>query len=129
MRASKELEWLLESAWRTIESVEAVESEDRVASLKQQQDQRIEMGLVLDSSINGIKKEFIAGLSDKSPAVVQFQVFLESFEKKLDALIASRPVQEGLTPESQRRQGVLRDGVVVDPAGHLEKAKKNRNQK
>lgn len=124
-RASGELKWMLESAWRTIESVKASDDiEDVVAAMKSQQDKRIEMGLVLDATLSAMKKEFIAGVSDKSPHIVSFQEYLNGFEKKLDALIMSRPVQEGLTPEALKREGITREGKVIDPEGRLEKNKR-----
>lgn len=128
-RAAQELRWLLESAWRTVQAVDVDSSGDTLADLRSQQEARIEMALALDGSVTLIRKEFLPGLSEKSPYVVDFQSFLDQYERKLDSLISARPVQEGLTDEAQKRQGVLREGKVIDPQGTLEKKARVKGNK
>lgn len=122
-KASKELEVIYNSAWKTIESTPVTESEDRLASLKQQQEKMIEMGLLLNTALERAKQEFVPGVRDNR-FLNRSKVFFEEFEKKLDALLATRPVHEGLTPESQKLEGIKREGVVIDPSGKLEKENK-----
>jgi hypothetical protein len=119
-RSREELEWNLQSAWRTIEAVPLPKSGDPIADLRQQQDARLEMALTLNGLVTGLQKDFVQGVSDRSPESRKLLEFLEGYQKRLEALLQTRPVQEGLTPEAQRRQGVVREGKVVDPEGRLE---------
>lgn len=127
-RSREELEWSLQSAWRTIEAVPLISSGDSIADLRQQQDTRLEMALTLSAVVVGLQKDFLPGVSDRSPESSKFQEFLEGYQKRLDALLQTRPAQEGLTPEAQKRQGILRDGKVIDPEGRLEIRKKKERK-
>lgn len=123
-RAEKELEFIYNSAWSVIESYPVKETDDKLAALKMQQERMIELGIVLNKVLNQLQQEFIPGDSSENQYIKKLKSFIEGFEKRLDALISSRPVQEGLTPEAQLREGLIRSGKVVDPEGKLEQNQK-----
>lgn len=123
-KAEKELESIYDSAWRVIETYPLLEAEDRLMALKAQQNRMIEMGLILHGVMMELKQDFLPGEEDSNLFVAQLQDYLDGYTKRLEALLATRPVNEGLTPEGQRLESLRREGRVVDPAGILEQSKK-----
>ena len=121
-KAEEEIESIYSGAWKTIENLPLEETEDRLMALKKQQGRMIDMGLALNGALTALKQDFVPGREASNPHQRKLIAFLDSFEKRLDSLITSRPVQEGLTPEAQRLDGVIREGRVVDPEANLEKA-------
>lgn len=128
-KAERELEFIYESAWDIIENYPLADDEDKLSALKQQQDKMISLGLILNGVLSQIKQEFIPGQESTNAPIQALHSFLDGFERKLDALISSRPVNEGLTPEAEKLQGIKRDGKVIDPEGLLEQKKKRLNEK
>lgn len=128
-RAQQEIEVIYNSLWKVIESTPLEPMEDKLAALRLQQDRMIEMGLSLNGALSQLQQEMIPGFEPGNQNLVKLKTYLEQYESRLEVLIASRPVTEGLTPEAMSREGIMREGRVIDPVGVLEGGKKRLEEK
>ncbi len=127
-KAEVEIEEIYKNAWSVIEAYPLADSEDKLAALKEQQNRMIELGLILSGVLSQLNQEFLPDQETVNPSVKKLKAFVAQFDKKIDALIGSRPMNEGLTPEAEKLDAVVREGKVVDPNATLEKNKSSKKK-
>lgn len=112
-KASSELIQAYRDAWKLIEDVPLGTSDDQMLNVKEQQDKKIEMAVTLHEALSKLKLEKLTEDRGEPKEIAEVFAYVEKLEADLDALIASRPVQQGLTPAAQKREGIKREGKMV----------------
>ncbi|HEX4924163.1 MAG TPA: tetratricopeptide repeat protein, partial [Bdellovibrionales bacterium] len=134
-KASFELIQAYRDAWALIEAVPLGNSDDQLVNMKEQQDKKIEMAVTLHEVISKLKLEKLPDERAEPKEVADVFTFVEKLETDVDALIGTRPVQHGLTPAAEQRQGIKREGKMVPVTEARERKprparlKKKRNKK
>lgn len=109
-KAAFELIQAYRDAWSVIDSVPLDSASDPLVALKDQQDKKISMSVALQEVLSKLKMQKPLDDEKQNKHVSEIFSVLAKIETDTDTLIASRPIQEGLTSESQKREGIKREG-------------------
>ncbi|MEQ1875340.1 MAG: tetratricopeptide repeat protein [Bdellovibrionia bacterium] len=112
-KASFELIQAYRDAWGVIDTVPLREEADPIVAMKEQQDKKIAMAVALQEIISKLKLLKLPDERRENKNVGELFTVLEKIESDADTLIGSRPIQQGLTSDSQKREGIKRDGKMV----------------
>jgi tetratricopeptide (TPR) repeat protein len=123
--AAQEIIHLYNDAWKMIEDVPLIEDSDKILALKDQQDKKINMSVSLFNMLTQLKRE--RGYDFSAENKYEKSVFegLSDLEAQLELILKSRPVEQSLTPAALAREGLKREGKLVDPD---QKPKKKRKK-
>ncbi len=111
--AAKEIIRFFHEAWSIIEEVPLLEDSDRLVALKDQQDRKINMGVSLFNLLSKLKLERGYDFSVENKYEKMVFDSISPLETQLEALLRSRPVDQGLTPAALEREGLKRKGKFI----------------
>ena len=118
--ASQELERSFEAAMALLAEIPVPKNEDSVVAYSMQLERKKALAAKLHQRLMIV-------LNPLDPKLKIYES-LWAFDQKLGMLLYERSPIEKLTPESQEREGLFRKGVVIDPAGRLEKLEKQQKK-
>lgn len=107
--AAQEIVKVYTDSWAVIESVPLFEDSDKVLALKEQQDKKITMAVSIYNLLTRLKLE--RGYDFAVENKFEKSVFdsLGEVESRLENLLKSRPVEQGLTQSAMEREGLKRE--------------------
>ena len=120
-QAHLRLKNIYEEGWNLIQGVPLEDGEDRLYALKQQQQARLGMAAGLRAALDRLEYKELPETDKMNPFLEEWRRDQKDLGQRLDLLLSTRPVEQGLTESAQEREGVLRQGKVIDPEGSLEK--------
>jgi len=114
--AAQELVEVYQSALEAINSVPLDnQDQDKIRSLKDQQDKKIEMSTQLYQLIAKLMLDRGYDFDYETNAEKKTFLAITEIKKSLELILRSRPVNQGLTPEARRREGLKRKGQNSPP--------------
>ena len=123
-RAATDLMASYRDLWTIIETAPVPEHSDPLISRRQVQNRQWQRSALMLESLEELRARSAPTQSTHAkPATAQARqvlAFVVDLEKKINGLLAQRPVGEGLTAEAQERQSRVR-GVVISPDDTLER--------
>ncbi|MCB0393751.1 MAG: hypothetical protein KDD25_04295 [Bdellovibrionales bacterium] len=118
-RAADDLISQYQRIWAAIESVPLDNNpEDKILALSRQQERQKEMAEVFLDLLLDVEKYNITDVT--TPQTQRVSRVVSDYKEKATRIYYNRPVYEGLTEQAKKREGLKRDGRVVDPSGQLE---------
>lgn len=123
--AARQVIQMYSDAWKMIENVPLIDDSDKILALKDQQDKKINMSVSLYNMMTHLKRERGYDFSAENKFEKSIFEGLSDLEVRLELLLKSRPVEQSLTPSALEREGLKREGKLVDPD---QKPKKKRKK-
>jgi len=118
--ASFELIQVYRDAWSLTEAVPIPKDEDKLVGMKSQQEKMMSMAAALFGMMSRLKLERGVDFDHENKYVREVFDYLDGLEKNLETLLKSRPVEESLTPEAEKTDGLKR-GTTITPTPQPEK--------
>lgn len=102
-------------AWQIIEEYPLPNDADKLQAEKKKQETQKKMASYLDAVIEKLKVDRAPMASEKTNApLANLMKGVTDIQKKVDALISARDVQDLKTPEAQKREGLKQEGRIRD---------------